>query len=110
MTGHSYVGSTPSMALAQGHPALKTIVPSAGLAAMYHHEFQDGVPYFLQWAGPLFAYEMLAMNRYLPEELEPDLEPGPNCRKPDRRQRGRRPHAVRLRMAELRRRYRRGVH
>ena len=71
MTGHSYVGSTPSMAMAQNHPALKTIVPSAGLAAMYHHEFQDGVPYNLQWAGPLLAYEFLAMNRYIPEELEP---------------------------------------
>jgi predicted acyl esterase len=78
MTGHSYVGSTPSMALAQGHPALKTIVPSAGLAAIYHHEFQDGVPYFLQWAGPLFAYEMLAMNRYLPEELSPIWSRVPN--------------------------------
>jgi putative CocE/NonD family hydrolase len=78
MIGHSYVGSTPSMAAAQGHPALKTIVPSAGLAAIYHHEFQDGVPYFLQWAGPLFAYEMLAMNRYLPEELSPIWSQVPN--------------------------------
>ena len=78
MTGHSYVGSTPSMALAQGHPALKTIVPSAGLAAIYHHEFQDGVPYFLQWAGPLFAYEQLAMNRYLPPELAPVWSQVPN--------------------------------
>ena len=78
MTGHSYVGSTPSMAMAQGHPALKTIVPSAGLAAIYHHEFQDGVPYFLQWAGPLFAYEQLAMNRYLPEELSPIWSQVPN--------------------------------
>lgn len=69
MIGHSYVGSTPSMAMAQNHPALKTIVPSAGLAAIYHHEFQDGVPYYLQWAGPLFAYETLAMNRYLPAAL-----------------------------------------
>jgi putative CocE/NonD family hydrolase len=78
MIGHSYVGSTPSMAMAQGHPALKTIVPSAGLAAIYHHEFQDGVPYFLQWAGPLFAYEMLAMNRYLPAELSPLWSQVPN--------------------------------
>lgn len=66
MTGHSYVGSTPSMAAAQNPPHLVTIVPSAGLAAMYHHEFQDGVPYFLQWAGPLFAYEQLAVERHLP--------------------------------------------
>ena len=64
MTGHSYVGSTPQMAAAQNPPHLETIVPSAGLAWMYHHEFQDGVPYNLQWAGPLFAYEQLAIQRY----------------------------------------------
>ena len=66
MTGHSYVGSTPQMAAAQKPPHLVTIVPSAGLAAMYHHEFQLGVPYNLQWAGPLFAYEQLAIQRHLP--------------------------------------------
>lgn len=66
MTGHSYVGSTPSMAAAQKPPHLVTIVPSAGLARMYDHEFQEGVPYYLQWAGPLFAYEGLAIDRHLP--------------------------------------------
>src|SRR5918999_2508252 len=66
MTGHSYVGSTPSMAAAQNPKALKTIVPSAGLAAMYHHQFQAGVPYFLQWAGPIEAYEQIAIERKLP--------------------------------------------
>jgi len=66
MTGHSYVGSTPQMAAAQNPKGLATIVPSAGLAAMYHHEFQLGVPYNLQWAGPLVAYEGLAISRHLP--------------------------------------------
>jgi predicted acyl esterase len=66
MTGHSYVGSTPQMTAAQKPPHLVTIVPSAGLGAMYHHEFQTGVPYFLQWAGPVFAYEQLAIERHLP--------------------------------------------
>jgi uncharacterized protein len=66
MTGHSYVGSTPSMAAAQKPKHLVTIVPSAGLARMYDHEFQEGVPYFLQWAGPLYAYEELAIARHLP--------------------------------------------
>jgi uncharacterized protein len=66
MTGHSYVGSTPQMAAAENPKGLETIVPSAGLAAMYHHEFQIGVPYNLQWAGPLAAYEGLAISRYLP--------------------------------------------
>ncbi len=66
LTGHSYVGSTPMMAAAQNPKGLVTIVPSAGLAAMYHHEFQNGVPYNLQWAGPLFAYEQLSITRHLP--------------------------------------------
>lgn len=66
MVGHSYVGSTPQMAAAQKPKGLVTIVPSAGLAAMYHHEFQLGVPYNLQWAGPLAAYQGLAISRYLP--------------------------------------------
>ena len=66
MTGHSYVGSTPSVAAAQRPDGLKTIVPSAGLASMYHHQFQAGVPYFLQWAGPIEAYEQLAIERKLP--------------------------------------------
>jgi predicted acyl esterase len=66
MTGHSYVGSTPSMAAAQAPQGLRTIVPSAGLASMYHHQFQAGVPFFLQWAGPIEAYEQLAIERKLP--------------------------------------------
>ena len=66
MTGHSYVGSTPSVAAAQRPRGLRTIVPSAGLASMYHHQFQAGVPYFLQWAGPIEAYEQIAIERKLP--------------------------------------------
>jgi uncharacterized protein len=66
MTGHSYVGSTPSVAAAQNPRGLATIVPSAGLASMYDHQFQAGVPYFLQWAGPMEAYEQLAIERKLP--------------------------------------------
>ena len=66
MTGHSYVGSTPSAAAAQNPKGLATIVPSAGLASMYHHQFQGGVPYFLQWAGPQWAYNYLTVARHLP--------------------------------------------
>lgn len=66
MTGHSYVGSTPSLAAATNPRGLETIVPSAGLARMYDHQFQAGVPYFLQWVGPMFAYEQLALERHLP--------------------------------------------
>lgn len=57
LTGVSYIGSTPVLAAAARPPHLATIVPIAGLAQMYDHEFQAGVPYFLQWAGPVAAYE-----------------------------------------------------
>ncbi|HVF05303.1 MAG TPA: CocE/NonD family hydrolase [Frankiaceae bacterium] len=73
MTGHSYVGSTPQMAAAQNPPHLKTIVPSAGLAWMYHHEFQHGVPYNLQWVGPLVAYEQLAIERFAEDSFGQNL-------------------------------------
>ena len=66
MTGHSYVGSTPSLAAAAQPNGLVTIVPSAGLATMYDHQFQGGVPYFLQWAGPMEAYEQIALEADLP--------------------------------------------
>jgi putative CocE/NonD family hydrolase len=66
MTGHSYVGSTPKVAAAMNPEGLATIIPSAGLASMYDHQFQKGVPYLLQWVGPQVAYETLAMQRDLP--------------------------------------------
>jgi uncharacterized protein len=66
MTGHSYVGSTPSVAAAQNPKGLATIVPSAGLASMYHHQFQGGVPYLLQWTGVQWTYEYLTVARHLP--------------------------------------------
>ncbi len=66
MTGHSYVGATQNVAAAQNPEGLVTIVPSAGLASMYDHQFQFGVPYNLQYAGPIFAYETLALQRHLP--------------------------------------------
>jgi predicted acyl esterase len=66
MTGHSYVGSTPSVAAAQRPRGLVTIVPSAGLASMYDHQFQHGVPYYFQWAGPQYAYPLLSTDRDLP--------------------------------------------
>jgi predicted acyl esterase len=68
MTGHSYVGSTPNASAALAPDGLVTIAPSAGLASMYDHQFNKGVPWLLQWAGPMFAYEALAMERDLPPE------------------------------------------
>lgn len=81
LTGHSYVGSTPTIAAAQKPEGLVTIAPSAGLASMYDHQFQHGVPYYLQWAGPQWAYEYLAMGADLPPGI-PDpvqgMETGDN--------------------------------
>ncbi|MDQ4094602.1 MAG: CocE/NonD family hydrolase [Actinomycetota bacterium] len=82
MTGHSYVGSTPQMYAAVQErdmkaTPLKTIVPSAGLAAMYHHKFQHGVPYYLQWIGPAVAYIQLAYQRSFPGFLGIGYEDAP---------------------------------
>ncbi len=66
LTGHSYVGSTPSIAAGQAPDGLVTIAPSAGLASMYDHQYQHGVPWNLQWVGPMVAYEQLALERDLP--------------------------------------------
>ena len=68
LTGHSYVGSTPNAAAAMDPEGLVTIAPSAGLASMYDHQFNKGVPWLLQWAGPMFAYELLAMERDHPPQ------------------------------------------
>jgi uncharacterized protein len=77
MTGHSYVGSTPSVAAAMNPRGLVTIAPSAGLASMYDHQFHQGVPWFLQYVGPIFAYEQLALERDLPGGSNYE-EHGPN--------------------------------
>ena len=66
MTGHSYVGATQALAAAQRPRGLVTIVPSAGLASMYDHQFQAGVPYNLQWVGPMEAYLELSVFRSVP--------------------------------------------
>ncbi len=70
MLGHSYVGSTPITATRLNPKGLVTIVPSAGLASMYDHQFQAGVPFNLQWAGPIIAYLQLALDRELPPGLD----------------------------------------
>ncbi len=78
LTGHSYVGSTPKVAAAMKPRGLVTIAPSAGLASMYDHQFQMGVPYMLQWVGPMVAYEALALGRHLPPGTSTPILGGPN--------------------------------
>ncbi len=70
MIGHSYVGSTPIMATALKPKGLVTIVPSAGLPAIYDHQWQMGVPYNAQYLGPIEAYQQLALQRELPVSIE----------------------------------------
>lgn len=69
MTGHSYVGATQVVAAAQRPRGLVTIATSAGLASMYDHQFQHGVPYNLQYVGPQIAYEGLALSAELPSQV-----------------------------------------
>jgi hypothetical protein len=45
---------------------------------MYDHQFHKGVPWLLQWAGPQWAYEALALSRHLPPGLEAILNPTQN--------------------------------
>jgi uncharacterized protein len=75
MLGHSYVGSTPIIATKLNPKGLVTIVPSAGLPAMYDHQFQAGVPFNLQWAGPIEAYLDLSIIRELPPGLNSQDDP-----------------------------------
>jgi predicted acyl esterase len=70
MIGHSYVGSTPIMATVRKPKGLVTIVPSAGLPAIYDHQWQLGVPYNAQYLGPIEAYQQLALQRELPIKLQ----------------------------------------
>ncbi len=69
MIGHSYVGSTPIVATMLKPKGLVTIVPSAGLPAIYDHQWQLGVPYNAQYLGPIEAYQQLALQRDLPVKL-----------------------------------------
>lgn len=78
MAGHSYVGATQAVAAAVKPKGLVTITPSAGLASMYDHQFQAGVPWLAQWVGPMVAYEALAIVRDLPPGFtEPILTGSP---------------------------------
>jgi predicted acyl esterase len=67
--GHSYPGGTSVMSLAERPKGLVTAVVSAGLGSMYEHQFQAGVPYNLQWAGPYIGYYPLSLERHLPVGL-----------------------------------------
>ena len=64
MVGLSYPGFAAANGAATGVDALKTAVIIAGGASMYDHQFQHGVPYFLQYAGPIAAYPALTSTRY----------------------------------------------
>jgi predicted acyl esterase len=75
MVGHSYPGSTPMIAAAMRPKGLVTIVPSAGVSQMYEHLFHNGVPWAGTFGGGIAAYNLLAIQRALPDaiELPPEL-------------------------------------
>ena len=77
MTGHSYVGGTTNLGGASGAKGLATIVPSASLASIYDHQFQAGVPYNAQYAGPTAGYTTLALAADLPPGLPLEAVAGP---------------------------------
>jgi predicted acyl esterase len=64
MIGLSYPGFAAANGVATGAAALKTAVIISGGASMYDHQFQHGVPYFLQYAGPIAGYPALTSTRY----------------------------------------------
>ena len=67
LTGMSYPGIASVLAAAQKPQGLATIVPVAGgIASMYDHQFQAGVPYAFQWAGPVYSYSAQSTQRHLP--------------------------------------------
>ncbi len=74
LVGHSYVGSTPQVAAAGNPKGLVTIVPSAGLAKIWDHQFHGGVPWNAQFLGPIEAYAQLAAQSDLPEQFSPVSE------------------------------------
>jgi len=76
MVGHSYPAAASVAALSQRPKGLVTAVVSAGLASMYNHQFQAGVPYDALWVGPIAAYQTLATERQLPPGFSDPVEGG----------------------------------
>jgi predicted acyl esterase len=66
MIGFSYPAAAAAVTAAQHPPGLATIVPIAGLASMYDHQFQAGVPYSGQWLGTVASYPLHGTAQHLP--------------------------------------------
>ena len=78
MIGFSYPAAAAAVT-ASKHPAgLATIVPVAGLASMYDHQFQAGVPYSGQWIGPVASYPLHGTTPHLPPVPFPLYPAGDN--------------------------------
>jgi putative CocE/NonD family hydrolase len=66
ITGFSTPGSATVLATSQQPQGLVTAVPIAAQSRMYDHQFQGGVPFFLQWAGTMSSYQTDGTVRHLP--------------------------------------------
>jgi putative CocE/NonD family hydrolase len=67
MTGMSYPAMAATLAATQVPQGLVTVVPIGGaFASVYNHQFQAGVPYAFQWAGPIASYPAQGTQRHLP--------------------------------------------
>ena len=78
MTGFSYSAATAAVTAAQHPNGLATIVPVAGLASMYDHQFQAGVPYSGQWVGTVASYPLHGTVQHLPPTGVPIYPTGDN--------------------------------
>ena len=78
MTGFSYPAAASIVTASQHPKGLATVVPIAGLASMYDHQFQAGVPYSGQWAGPVASYPLHGTVQHLPPAAIPLYPTGDN--------------------------------
>ncbi|MDQ3991854.1 MAG: CocE/NonD family hydrolase, partial [Actinomycetota bacterium] len=77
VTGFSYPAMASVLALSTRPQGLVTAVPVAAIASMYEHQFQAGVPYAFQWAGPMVSYPLGGTVRHLPPNPVSELTAWP---------------------------------
>jgi putative CocE/NonD family hydrolase len=63
--GHSFNGDASGVAAAQQPQGLETSVIISGAASVYETMFQRGVPYQAHAIGPLTAYPLMSVSRYV---------------------------------------------
>ena len=77
ITGFSTPGSATVLAMSQQPQGLVTAVPIAAQSRMYDHQFQGGVPFFLQWVGTMSSYQTDGTVRHLPPNAASEMSSWP---------------------------------